>query len=164
MFFKGLKPTVKTTIMLQGCAKTFDALWDQGIHFNQHQHLYGWKKPRKQSRTHAPSPETKGQCRNPPMNHEARSSRFQRKSKNGGKCSDSAFGCGEASHSSRNCKKKPQPDTADEPPKEHMNHVFNMAPIPPCSLVSCTYQPTPITPSNWQSQPHSRSESRDMRN
>ena len=38
IFFHGLKRPVQTAIMQQGQAKTFEALRDQAVHFDQHQH------------------------------------------------------------------------------------------------------------------------------
>ena len=164
MFFKGLKPTVRTAIMQQGRAKTFDALRDQAIHFDQHQHRMRLEEEKETKTNPRSQSGEKGTMQKP--THETRrkgfpisTEEYERR-----KANRLCFRCGEAGHSSRNCKKKPRPDAAEVAPKEHMNNVFNMTPNPPYSPVPRTHQPTPITPSNWQSQPHSRSESRDVRN
>ena len=164
MFFNGLKSTVKTAIMQQQRATTFDGLRDQAVRFDQHQHrlrVEEAKESKSNQRSQSGAKGTTQKSANEPRRRKfpLSTEEYERR-----KSDRLCFGCGEAGHSARNCKKKPRPEVADMAPKEHMNNVFNMAPIHPYSPVPRTHQPTPITPSNWQSQPQSRSESRDVRN
>ena len=164
MFFKGLKPTVKTAIMQQGRATTLDGLRDQAVRFDQHQHRMRVEEAKESKTTPRSQSGDKGTTQKPINEPRRRKFPLSTEEYERRKSNRLCFGCGEAGHSARNCKKKPRPDTADTAPKEHANNASNMTPFSPYSPVPRTHQPTPITPSNWQSQPHSRSESRDVRN
>ena len=159
MFFKGLKPTVRTAIMQQGRTKTFDALRDQAIHFDQHQHrmrLEEAKESKTNPRSQSGDKGTAQKSTNEPRRRKfpISTEEYERR-----KSHRLCFECGEAGHSSRNCKKKPRRDTANATPKEHTNNLFNtMTPTPPYASTPQMQHPTPLIPSNWPSQPHMRSE------
>jgi hypothetical protein len=92
MFFKGLKPTVKTAIMQQGRATTLDGLRDQAVRFDQHQHRMQVEEA-KESKTNQRS-QSREKRSTQKSTHETRKrgSQFRQKNTNGGKPTDSALG------------------------------------------------------------------------
>lgn len=154
MFFKGLKPMVRTAIMQQGRAKTLDGLRDQAIHFDQHQHRMRLEEAKESKTTARSSSKDKGAAQESTNELRKRSFPISAEEYERRKSLRLCFGCGSAGHSSRNCKKPRHDPASDAAPKERTNNL----------LSTTTQHPTPVIPSNWQSRPHSRSESRDASN
>lgn len=159
MFFKGLKGTVKTAIMQQGRATTFERLRDQAVHFDQHQHRMRVEEEKEKSpntRSSNPSDGKKtitnnsGKSTNGP---EPKRKKFNisKEEYERRKVLHLCFECGGEGHSanSNDCpKNKSRQGTSSAPPQKRYGEASNA--MPPT--------PTPVIPANWQSQTHTRSE------
>jgi hypothetical protein len=176
VFFKGLKSTVKKSIIQQGRADTFEALKEQAIYFDQYEYRMRVEESKEShiSNPRAPpqenkrvSPGTPPKSKNPTNDSQKRKRRFaiSREEYERRLNLHLCFECGEGGHSAQECKKKKQDYGASnatttkkrrvDPPKSP--EPTSTPPYPPYQYNPPIHHEATV-PENWQSRAHKRSE------
>ena len=178
VFFKGLKSSVKKSIIQQGRADTFEALKDQAVYFDQHEHrmrieeskdtkIPSSRAPQESKRTQPSSPPAKS--KNPTNDSQKRKRRFaiSREEYERRLNLHLCFECGEGGHSAQECKKKKQEYGANatttkkrriDPPKSPApTSTPSYQPYPPYQYNPPTHHESTV-PENWQSRLPKRSD------
>jgi hypothetical protein len=181
VFFKGLSKAVKKSIIQQGRAKTFEALKDQAIYFDQHEHRMRVEDskeghipnsralPQETTRTQPSSPPSKP--KNTTHDSQKRKHRFAISREEYQRRLDNhlCFECGEGGHSAEECRKKKGTKReygANATTAKKRRTDSPKSPISTPASPYPPYQPNPFpthhesqAPENWQSRIPKRSES-----